>query len=1035
MVAALLFAVALGAPQSPRAADPVTTLQVRVTLTSFTMDPGLDFPDFPDPYAQININGTKKNIGLPGCNGVINGCISSPDGITHLDDTYFFQLGVPLTLTSIPVALSLWDSDSFPRGDDDNASLTRHGDIRLNVDPATGQWTGDATFPTDCIINGSNRLCWKIAVGGGLNDANCNGLDEDGDGTPDNHFFGVATCGLGLCTRAVGTTCVAGVETPTATCVPGAPSPEVLDDRDDDCDGVIDNGVSPDTNCNGLDEDNNGTPDDQFPGGKLSCGVGQCTRSVDSICVQGVETPKTVACTPGAPSSEQLNGLDDDCDGTVDDDIGTLTCTPNQTDWWCCPNGADLVFSVTTTADPLAESPAASACLPNSVPRPPGATCSLRGVLRRAEQVRRIVGLRQVCRVVAELPAGDYQLNPNLGDDSFLHFGGGSLTIKGLGAKPSDVIIEPPAGGLASKRILDAGLRSGKTFSDERGEQPPTLTIQNLTIRRGSSDSFSKYGGGGIVMNPFQPGAVLTIQDAIFDRNHAAQEGGAVQFWTTGTLTILRSVFRSNDSPNALVNARGGAVSAAGAIVRIEDSAFTQNFGKFGGAVALDDCTSLLVNNTFSQNRSEFRGGAIGTTDGRLVLRFNTIFANFMPSGAIEGGGIATFDTQLVAFGNIIAGNSHNGADAKGRSPDCSIFFAGTPDVTAGSNIVGAVGIGNTAENPSHDDGSDCARLGAPDGRLIGTVAAPIDPQLNALPQTVPVGAPSICGAAGVPSPNTPCTSVCEGETAATCISGPKLVPASPALSAFPTGASPSGDPNTCPLIDQTLKSRTSAKCTLGSVEPTATMRMLSTGNVQIAIRLPGPPVAYIEAFARQNGVQNVSGDFRSSQVANADGSYTYSKVVSGGSYHTGDALDVRFYYYRAGSAAAFLPGPTASAWYPPTIYQRPTDTPSARICKKTNGDMQFALTLGARQAYVEAFATKNGVQNIAGGITGSAVVNMNGTVTYTRTVSASTYKAADVIRARFYHYEVRSPGTFEPGPAEQAFYPSVVYGSVPACP
>ncbi|MGH7963033.1 MAG: DUF4215 domain-containing protein, partial [Candidatus Binatia bacterium] len=48
--------------------------------------------------------------------------------------------------------------------------------------------------------------------------------------------------------------------------------------------------------------------------GDTSCGIGACMVTVDQ-CVDGI--PQT--CTPGTPGAETCNGLDDDCDGFVDD--------------------------------------------------------------------------------------------------------------------------------------------------------------------------------------------------------------------------------------------------------------------------------------------------------------------------------------------------------------------------------------------------------------------------------------------------------------------------------------------------------------------------------------------------------------------------------------------------------------------------------------------------------------------------------------------------------------------------------------------
>ena len=57
------------------------------------------------------------------------------------------------------------------------------------------------------------------------------------------------------------------------------------------------------------------------PGDTTSCGVGVCARTVQR-CTGGVAT----TCTPGGPTSEVCNGLDDDCDGTPDDGSGASLC-------------------------------------------------------------------------------------------------------------------------------------------------------------------------------------------------------------------------------------------------------------------------------------------------------------------------------------------------------------------------------------------------------------------------------------------------------------------------------------------------------------------------------------------------------------------------------------------------------------------------------------------------------------------------------------------------------------------------------------
>jgi hypothetical protein len=173
----------------------------------------------------------------------------------------------------------------------------------------------------------------------------CNGLDDDCNGSIDD---GIAaqTCGVGACEATV-PGCMRGM---VPTCEPGSPTREVCNAIDDDCDGEVDDGLgapvvcgvgacqrmvpscstggmmmtcvpgapSPET-CNGVDDDCNGTIDDGLP--DATCGVGACRRTV-ATCVDGMAQ----ACTPGAPGTEICNGLDDDCNGTADDGFGTTSC-------------------------------------------------------------------------------------------------------------------------------------------------------------------------------------------------------------------------------------------------------------------------------------------------------------------------------------------------------------------------------------------------------------------------------------------------------------------------------------------------------------------------------------------------------------------------------------------------------------------------------------------------------------------------------------------------------------------------------------
>ena len=71
--------------------------------------------------------------------------------------------------------------------------------------------------------------------------------------------------------------------------------------------------------CNGVDDDCDTSVDEDF--GTITCGSGACQRTVNA-CAFG----SPGVCMPGSPAAETCNNVDDDCNGTVDDGLGTITC-------------------------------------------------------------------------------------------------------------------------------------------------------------------------------------------------------------------------------------------------------------------------------------------------------------------------------------------------------------------------------------------------------------------------------------------------------------------------------------------------------------------------------------------------------------------------------------------------------------------------------------------------------------------------------------------------------------------------------------
>lgn len=139
-------------------------------------------------------------------------------------------------------------------------------------------------------------------------DTSCDGVDQDCSGQADEDYQSEATtCGTGACFATGQTLCQNGEV--SDSCTPGSPSPESCNGVDDDCNGQVDDGIDPEP---------------------TSCGTGACSASGELVC-QGGSLVDT--CEPGEPQPETCNGVDDDCNGQVDDGLtqpttcGTGACS------------------------------------------------------------------------------------------------------------------------------------------------------------------------------------------------------------------------------------------------------------------------------------------------------------------------------------------------------------------------------------------------------------------------------------------------------------------------------------------------------------------------------------------------------------------------------------------------------------------------------------------------------------------------------------------------------------------------------------
>ena len=240
---------------------------------------------------------------------------------------------------------------------------------------------------TICKPDGSGTKC--SVSGGSPQTELCDGLDNDCDGSVDENFPLGESCtvGIGQCENQGVLVCTPGGQGTECSVDPFPPQAELCDGLDNDCDGSVDEifllgdpctvGIGQCENlgalvckadgfgtecsvdpfppqlelCDGLDNDCDGAADEDFDVGEAcTVGIGQCENQGLMVCTSdGLGTECSV--DPFPPQSELCDGLDNDCDGGIDEDfdlgdactvgvgqcenLGVMICTPDGSGTEC----------------------------------------------------------------------------------------------------------------------------------------------------------------------------------------------------------------------------------------------------------------------------------------------------------------------------------------------------------------------------------------------------------------------------------------------------------------------------------------------------------------------------------------------------------------------------------------------------------------------------------------------------------------------------------------------------------------------------
>jgi len=238
-------------------------------------------------------------------------------------------------------------------GTADNNYVPTSTSCGVGVCASTGTLTCTAGSEIDSCTEGSETG----------DDSDCDGLDDDCNGVDDDNYIPTSTsCGVGVCASTGTLTCTAGSEVDSCTAGPTTGDDSDCDGLDDDCDGTADDNyvttptscgtgvcastgtltcdagseidsctegseTGDDSDCDGLDDNCDGTADENYISTPTSCGVGECASTGTLTCDAGSEED---SCTEGSPETEICTGgLDEDCDGltdAADPDCGVTAC-------------------------------------------------------------------------------------------------------------------------------------------------------------------------------------------------------------------------------------------------------------------------------------------------------------------------------------------------------------------------------------------------------------------------------------------------------------------------------------------------------------------------------------------------------------------------------------------------------------------------------------------------------------------------------------------------------------------------------------
>jgi uncharacterized repeat protein (TIGR01451 family) len=273
----------------------------RASLTSTAaQDGGASAPQLSNTVLGVALACELAPCTEPGVMAENEGCTStpSPDGAACADDLPCTEQACQAGACVVTVPTDCDDGNLCTNDTCNPSEGCRNDPVLPGVvlftttcgEGACAENTGVATCVNGNVVDSCNPFAGAMSE-------SCNGLDDDCDGQADTRL---TTCGSGDCANTGTQSCEGGVWGPDTCVLEPNDAPEVCNGRDDDCDGSVDEGIASIFEACAL--------------------VGGCAGLIERSCIGG-DLVDAGVCTLAESVLDLCNGLDDDCDGSFDENF------------------------------------------------------------------------------------------------------------------------------------------------------------------------------------------------------------------------------------------------------------------------------------------------------------------------------------------------------------------------------------------------------------------------------------------------------------------------------------------------------------------------------------------------------------------------------------------------------------------------------------------------------------------------------------------------------------------------------------------